>query len=77
MNKKFGFFAPPSLWFCSHPKIFGVVHKPVRHFIRSMMNLRMLADQLTDQDLEEISELLDSAAIKIEEIVKRSKQKKG
>lgn len=74
VSKKLGFFAPPFLWFSSQPKLLGAIHKPIRRFIMSMMDLRMLGNELTDQDLEEIGELLNSTALRIEEITERLKE---
>ena len=77
-HKKMDFFAPPFLsefWLSSHPRNLEKVREPAKRLMKSIMNLGMLMDDLSDQDFEEIGEVLNKSAKVFEKIVKKLKEK--
>lgn len=80
LQKKLEFFAPPFLsgfWFSSNGEKLSELHEPARRFVRSLFGLRMtLEENPTDEMLEEVRELLNNTAEKIEKISKKKKQNK-
>ena len=78
LRKKMDFFAPPFLsefWLSSHPRGMEKVRAPARRLMKSIMNLGMQTDDLSDQDFEEIGEVLIKSAKAFEKIVKRLKER--
>lgn len=78
LRKKLEFLSPlpfGGLGFFPHSEKLREIREPVKRFAIALLNLRMaLEENLTEQAIEEIGELLDSTAEKIEEIRKRIKR---
>ncbi len=78
LRKKLEFLAPPffsGFWLSPHSERLREIRKPVKRFIRALLNLRKTVEEnLTEQALKEVGEFLNTTAEKMEEISSKLKE---